>query len=262
MTSHLLERAHKLIDANQLDNAELVLDAVVRTEPTNLIAWIGYIQILKNREGLEWLRQRVSRTKELTDADKNFVFEYYDDYENRLDTSDEKCINFDFIDFAAITPYLKDENNMTDQTSLPDSVTQFQTRTDETTIELLDVFSFQVVTPQTQNDESVHSVDHPAPKPTYQAMVLLIMFFISINLIASGSSIGQVILGLFFVGAIYWLANFNPTINTNHVQIRTYALENNYELEIRNTPQYNENVEAEILDDNVNADPLNSEITN
>jgi hypothetical protein len=35
-TIHLLERAYQLINANQIQNAELVLDAVVRVDPKNL----------------------------------------------------------------------------------------------------------------------------------------------------------------------------------------------------------------------------------
>lgn len=33
ISSHLLERAYQLIDANQLQNAEMVLDALVRVDP-------------------------------------------------------------------------------------------------------------------------------------------------------------------------------------------------------------------------------------
>ena len=39
ISSHLLERAYQLIDANQLQNAEMVLDALVRVDPKNIPAW-------------------------------------------------------------------------------------------------------------------------------------------------------------------------------------------------------------------------------
>ncbi|MFH0959346.1 MAG: tetratricopeptide repeat protein, partial [Pseudomonadota bacterium] len=66
ISSHLLERAYQLIKARQYENAELVLDAVVRVDPKNVEAWKTYLQIHRDVNDLYWLKERILKTKDLS----------------------------------------------------------------------------------------------------------------------------------------------------------------------------------------------------
>lgn len=75
--SHLLERAYQLINANQLDNAKLVLDAVVRVDPQNVDAWKAYLMIHQDQNDLDWLKERILKTSELSEINKTKLVNYY-----------------------------------------------------------------------------------------------------------------------------------------------------------------------------------------
>lgn len=77
VSTHSLERAYQFIKANQLQNAELVLDAVVRVEPQNIEAWKTYMWITRNQPGLDWLKERVLKARELSETNKSEIVNYY-----------------------------------------------------------------------------------------------------------------------------------------------------------------------------------------
>ncbi|MDO8752758.1 MAG: hypothetical protein Q7J80_02600, partial [Anaerolineales bacterium] len=76
ISSHLLKRACQLIEAQQYENAALVLDAVVRVDPRNVDAWKSYLQIHSDVNDLNWLKERILRSTDLCDADKKYILDY------------------------------------------------------------------------------------------------------------------------------------------------------------------------------------------
>ena len=123
---HLLERAYQLINANQLQNAELVLDAVVRVDPQNVEAWKTYLLIHQSQNDLDWLKERIIKTKELSEVDKTKLVNYYL-YLTKQQYGAKKVI----IQTDTFVPFLKEETEET-------------TTTEETAIqfELIDVFDY------------------------------------------------------------------------------------------------------------------------
>ncbi len=76
ISAHLLKRGYQLIDSGQLQNAEMVLDAVVRADPKNVMAWKAYLKIYQYRNDLDWLMERITKTTELSDKDKEDICAY------------------------------------------------------------------------------------------------------------------------------------------------------------------------------------------
>ena len=229
MTTHLLERVHKLVEVNQFDNARLVLDAVVRIEPENISAWLSYFQIYRNQNDLEWLKQRVKNTVELSDDNKQILFEYHDhlllhSYELTITEMSNGPIGI-----SSTLPVLIGEEDNDQGMLFYDSNTGIE-ETDKPTLELLDIFSYPTLNSLSTRDEDTKTSDESAVRPPHQAALLLIVLFISIRLLAEGMLIGQITLALFFIGAFYWLLKYAPVINESTAQMRSYSLENSYDL--------------------------------
>jgi hypothetical protein len=74
--ARLLQRAYALVDKNRIEDAALVLDAVVEEEPQNIEAWELYLQISATRSELEWLGKRIQSNKELRPEDKKNILGY------------------------------------------------------------------------------------------------------------------------------------------------------------------------------------------
>ena len=236
MTSHLLERVHKLVEVNQFDNARLVLDAVVRIEPENISAWLSYFQIYRNQNDLEWLKQRVINTIEISDENKQLLFEYHD---YLLQYSYESTItemNNGPIGISSTLPVLLDEKNNSQGMLFYNSNMSVK-ETDAPTLELLDIFSYPVLNSLSTHDENLKTSIESTVKPPHQAAFLLIVLFISIRLLAEGILIGQITLALFFIGAFYWLLKYAPTLNENNTQMRSYSFDNSYDLNLVNQSQ-------------------------
>ena len=89
---HLLERAYQLINANQIQNAELVLDAVVRVDPQNVKAWETYLMIHQSQNDLDWLKERILKTKELSEPDKTKLINYHLQLTKQLNGAEEVAI--------------------------------------------------------------------------------------------------------------------------------------------------------------------------
>jgi hypothetical protein len=74
--ARLLQRAYALVDKNRIEDAALVLDAVVEEEPQNVEAWELYLQISSTRSELEWLGKRIQSQKDLRPEDKKTILGY------------------------------------------------------------------------------------------------------------------------------------------------------------------------------------------
>ena len=147
--THLLERAYQLIDANQFQNAELVLDAVVRVDPQNVEAWKTYLMIHQSQNDLNWLKDRILKTRELGKQDKFRLIEYY----------------------QYLTSQLSEPNEGAGQTNIPSFFLQEEEETqaqledmENTGLELLDVFDY----PKKTIDEE--NLSNPRPRLRRRAL--------------------------------------------------------------------------------------------
>jgi hypothetical protein len=65
-----------LVHNNRIDDAALVLDAVVLDDPRNVEAWELYLQISQSVDELEWLGHRIRSTKQLGAVDREAILSY------------------------------------------------------------------------------------------------------------------------------------------------------------------------------------------
>jgi hypothetical protein len=195
ISSHLLERAYQLINANQMQNAELVLDAVVRVDPKNIEAWIAYLEVHQDRSDLEWLKDRIVRTREISDQDKNELLQYH----------------------AVLIEHLKKVEAGTAHAHTVQSfsfrqINDLAARNEKISFELLDVFDY----PSARNEPIAQK---PARRnrrwyginlhsPVNQAVALLVIFCAAVRLFISGYFLGYVLLAFFLFGCFYWLSNY------------------------------------------------------
>jgi hypothetical protein len=263
---HLLERAYQLINANQIQNAELVLDAVVRVDPQNLEAWKTYLLIHQSQNDLDWLKERIIKTKELSEIDKTALVNYYH--------------------------YLSKQHNGAEQavsptgsfSSFPLEKTKEITPTQETSVqfELIDVFDYPTKIERKENSTRLRrraiynpfafggifkALSHTSigkkianyvqiaitlandfvkdPKDVYARIsssphfekyievVLLALFIFGIRLVISSHFLGYLFLGMFFIGGRWWLLKFgnhrSPTLSD---QVRVYLHENKSNLPV------------------------------
>jgi len=127
--THLLERAHQLINANQPQNAELLLDAVVRVDPQNVEAWKTYLMIHQSQNDLDWLKERILKTKELSEVHKTRLVDYYLYLTKNMNGAEEIIIRIN--SFPILLQEEKDKISMSVETTL--QFNQF---------ELIDVFDY------------------------------------------------------------------------------------------------------------------------
>lgn len=194
VSSHLLERAYQLINANQLQNAELVLDAVVRVDPKNIEAWIAYMEVHQDRNDLEWLKDRILRTREISDQDKTELLQYH----------------------AVLIEHLKKIESGTVRANTNQDfsfrqINEFAAKSDKSSFELLDVFDYpsaknETITTKIPRRRRWHGID--ISSPVNQAVGLLFVFFAAVRLFISGYFLGYVLLALFLAGCFYWLSNY------------------------------------------------------
>lgn len=104
ISSHLLERAYQLIDANQLQNAEMVLDALVRVDPKNIPAWEAYLEIHQCCGDLEWGMERVLNIKELSIEERGEILAYQTYLMERTDKPEENDANVQVSPTVNIAP--------------------------------------------------------------------------------------------------------------------------------------------------------------
>ncbi len=228
ISAHLLERACQLIDANQLQNAELVLDAVVRVDPKNVMAWKVYLQICRDRNDLEWLMERILKNKELSDKDKEDIGAY------------QKCLLKGLVDFKQNrneshswrTQFIEHEQEILSQ----DNIVIF---------ELIDQFEYPArKIEQVKRRRPRQFFKYNVPLYVRQAAALLAIFYAGIRLLVLGYAFGYLMMAVFLVGGVYWFKSIN-----NHKIIaptnvtRAYSLESENELYIIDKPVVNAGLE-------------------
>ena len=192
ISSHLLERAYQLIDANQLQNAELVLDAVVRVDPHNTDAWKTYLEILRDRGDLMWLKDRILRTRELSVQQKSEILQYQEYLLHELDRWDKSAA-------AGSFHRLTKREHKQERKSLADNAL----------FELINEYEY----PPTESGPFVNerAPENPprGPSPaTRLGIVLILVFYVAIRMLVLGYFFGYVILAGFLIGGAYWLRHF------------------------------------------------------
>lgn len=266
---HLLERAYQLISANQIQNAELVLDAVVRVDPQNVEAWKTYLLIHQSQNDLDWLKERIIKTRELSEVDKTKLVNYYLYLTKQQNGAKQSVFQTD-----TFVPFLKEEMEET-------------TTTEETTIqfELIDVFDYPtkiarkeiltkprrraIYNPFTfdiangilkaisrnhfgrniadyvqkmvvlssdllKNPKDAYAWFSKLPHfKTYTEVALLVLFILGVRLVISSQFFGYVFLGMFVLGGRWWLQNFgNHGTPALRNEIRVYLHENKNNLPV------------------------------
>jgi len=261
---HLLERAYQLIDANQLENAELVLDAVVRVEPRNAEAWKTYLQIHRNQNDLDWLKDRILKTKELSEADKTELVHYYLLLTQQLNGIEEAMAQAEIFN-----PPLHDEPFSTEDTTIrfelldvfdyPTKLIQKETKTRSRQRAIYNTFASDIasgalkamshdpfgrkiatfiqkaitlMSTLVKNPKDMYVLFSKSPHfEKYFGIALLTLFVLGIRLLISNQNFGYAFLGMFVIGGGWWLVNFgshSPT--TLNGQVRVYLHENNNNL--------------------------------
>ncbi len=215
ISSHLLERAHQLIKAKQYENAALVLDAVVRVDPKNVDAWKSYLQIQSDVCDLNWLKERISRTNELCDADKKNILDYQNYLIQQWTEKEE--------DDAAE----KNENTLS---YLDDSHEQQEF----VTLELVDIFDYpELVVEKTYKRKPRKRYTPRVSAASGHAILLLALLLLGIRLLALQHFLGYALLLIFVSGGVLWLEKYSIRLPATFINAnRTYALEHTNKLTI------------------------------
>ena len=263
---HLLERAYQLINANQLQNAELVLDAVVRVDPQNVEAWKTYLLIHQSQNDLDWLKERIIKAKELSEVNKTELINYY----LYLTQQQEQAI-FRTDSFHPFLQEEAEETATTEETAIqfelidifdyPTKIAQKEARTKPRRRAIYNPFTFDItrgiLKAMSRNPFGKKIADYiqkmitlannlvKNPKDTYARfsksphfekyaeVALLALFILGIRLVISSHFLGYIFLGMFFIGGRWWLLNFGshgtPTLNN---QVRVYLHENKNNLPV------------------------------
>ena len=260
--THLLDRAYQLIGANQLQNAELVLDAVVRVDPQNVEAWKTYLMIHQDQNDLDWLRERILKTSELSQKDKIKLIKCYQYLTEQLSqpSEHEEQIN-------TLALLLQDGNE-----------DYISTKGMRAGLELIDVFDY----PATSINKEIKAKPRPRPRrrklynpftmdfasgilrkilqhpvgrkfavhlerpiavvkdymknprdayarftrsphfKMHHGGALLLLFVLSLRIIMVNNLFGYILLGLFVIGSWQWLSKYES--HTTH-QTRVYLHE-------------------------------------
>ncbi len=228
ISAHLLERACQLIDANQLQNAELVLDAVVRVDPKNVMAWKVYLQICKNRNDLEWLMERILKNKELSGEDKEDIRDY------------QKCLLKGLVDFKQN----RNESNSW-RTQFIEHEQEILSQDDIVIFELIDQFEYPArKVEQVKRRKPRQFFKYNIPLYIWEAAALLAIFYAGVRLLVLGYVFGYLMMGAFVVGGVLWFRSINDhkIIAPTNVT-RAYSLESENELFIIDKPVTNARVD-------------------
>ena len=265
-TIHLLERAYQLINANQIQNAELVLDAVVRVDPQNVKAWKTYLMIHQDQNDLDWLKDRILKTRELSETDKTKLLNYHSQLTKQLNGAKVVAIRKEPFTF----PLQEEKESIvtaektTSQFELID-VFDYPTKiaTNETRIKprrravyipfavdvagilgsvsrsllgrkLATYFQKSVILAKdlVKNPQDAYTRLSKSPHfDIYSEVALLLLFVQGVRLVISSNFVGYVFLGIFIFGGRWWLIKFgNRGTITPGGQSRVYLHENKVNL--------------------------------
>jgi len=263
---HLLERAYQLINANQIQNAELLLDAVVRVDPQNIKAWKTYLMIHQNQTDLDWLKDRILKTRELSETDKAKLLNYHLLLTKQLNGAMEVSARTEPFTFPLYeetettdslinaTPQLE----LIDMFDYPTRIINNEMRTKPRRRAIYNPFAFLVtgiletvsriplgeklalyiqqtviqVKDLVKNPQDVYARLSKSPNfDKYSEVGLLLLFVLGLRLVTSNNFLGYGVLGLFVFGGRWWLIKFGNHSTTNPgSQSRVYLHENKVSL--------------------------------
>ena len=237
ISAHLLERAYQLVDANQLQNAELVLDAVVRVDPKNVMAWKAYLQIYQDRNDLEWLMDRILKNKELSDKDKADIRAYHDYLIQVLNKCKQNTDEAKPRRIYSVKP--EQEAPAQDGTII---------------FELIDEFDFPACKIEREKRKRPRQLfKYNIPLYVWQAVALLALFYAGIRLLVLGYLFGYLLMGVFIIGGVIWIRSINDHKTIAPINItRAYSLESENDLFIIDNP--NVDARTDIINKDSSAD--------
>jgi hypothetical protein len=267
--THLLERAYQLINANQLQNAELVLDAVVRVDPQSVDAWKTYLLILQSQNDLDWLKERILKTKELSEIDKTRLLNYYLNLTNQLNgvenyIAQPKSFSFPMYEEKEEIVMVEESTNrfeLIDVFDYPTKTVKTETRLRPRRRAIYNPFAFDIAggflntmsrAPfgkkvathikkiiALANDFVKHPRDAYAKLSKlpyfdkYAEVALLALFVMSLRLVISSNFLGYIFLGLFIMGGRWWLIKFgNRGVIQLNSQNRIFQYQNKSKLPV------------------------------
>ncbi len=264
--THLLERARQLIAANLFQDAESLLDAVVRVEPENVEAWMTHLRIRQNQHGLDWLKERALKTKELSEADKNEIISYHLYLSQQLSGVRKRIVHANSFTpqqgKKEETPKLEESAvrfELVDVFNYPEQALKIEPRSKPRRRALYSDFFFDILrgilkaaaqdprgkktAGYIQNAIALANDFIKNPRDVYAkyaelphfekavAFVLFGIFAAGVRLAISGYFIGYVFLGIFVTASGWLLVNFgNLGANMLIQQTRIYLQENKTEL--------------------------------
>lgn len=221
ISSHLLERAYQLIDANQLQNAEMVLDALVRVDPKNIPAWEAYLEIHQCCGDLEWGMERVLNIKELSIEEREEILAYQTYLMERTNKPEENEADVKINATVNIAP----EQEIDSQ----EGAVMF---------ELLGEYEYPVREIEQKKKRRPRKMFvYKLPDYVWHAIGLLLLFYISIKLLVLGYFFGYMLMGGFIVDGFFWLRSLNDQNTAMPLTItRAFTLESENELFIIDKP--------------------------
>lgn len=228
ISAHLLKRGYQLIDAGQLQNAEMVIDAVVRADPKNVTAWKAYLQIYQYRNDLEWLMERILKNNELSEKDRADILTYQDYLAQNLSECKQSSREANPPRALCFGP--------TQETSAQDDTVIF---------ELIDEYDYPAHKIERENRKRARQIyKYNIPQYVWQAIALLALFYAGIRLLVLEYILGYLLMGAFIFGGISWLRNLNDHKAPPPFDItRAYSLETEKDLFIINKPVTNQKVD-------------------
>jgi len=228
ISAHLLKRGYKLIDAGQLQSAEMVIDAVVRADPKNVTAWKAYLQIYQYRNDPDWLMDRILKNNELSEKDKADIRTYQDYLVQNLSEHKQSSGEANPPRAFCFGP--------TQETSVQDNTVIF---------ELIDEYDYPARKIERENRKRIRQIyKYNIPQYVWQAIALLVLFYAGIRLLVLENVLGYLMMGVFIFGGIRWLRSLNdqkapPPLDVTHA----YSLDTENDLFIINKPVADEKVD-------------------
>ncbi|MBI5353876.1 MAG: hypothetical protein HZB50_14630 [Chloroflexi bacterium] len=221
ISAHVLERAYQMIHAGQYQNAELVLDAVVRVDPQNVMAWKAYLQVYQNRCDLEWLMERIIKVKELSDKDKSDILLYH---ARLLQGLSQRSQN-------------NGEENLI-STPPQQTETEIPAQEGKVTFELIEEFDYPVrKAERIQRKKRRQFFTYHVPTYVWQGLGLLALFYFGVHFLVLKNLFGYFLMGAFIVSGVSWLRQLNEQkIITPIKTLHTYSLESEKELIVIDKP--------------------------
>jgi hypothetical protein len=244
----------------------LLLDAVVRVDPQNIKAWKTYLMIHQNQTDLDWLKDRILKTRELSETDKAKLLNYHLVLTKQLNGAMEVSARTEPFTFPLYeetettdslinaTPQLE----LIDMFDYPTRIVNNEMRTKPRRRAIYNPFAFLVagifqvvsriplggklalyiqqtviqVKDLVKNPWDVYARLSKSPNfDKYSEVGLLLLFVLGLRLVTSNNFLGYGVLGLFVFGGRWWLIKFGNHNTTNPgSQSRVYLHENKVSL--------------------------------